>query len=131
MGNVPIWKISDVSVTVNGQTVDMFVSFDPGDGEDKVDTIMAPAPVAYEVTPGKPTWTLEVQPFADILSILYDLRDNKTLVPITFQTPAQVINYTNAIVASIKPGKAADKTPTVVISGFAMKKEERMVSSTS
>jgi len=127
--SVPVWKIKDVSVTVNGIEADMFVSFDPGEGEDKIDVIMAPAPIGYEVSPGKPTWTLEVEPFAKILQYLYNYRDNLTLVPVCVQTPAQVINYSDAIVASIKPGKAADKIPTVVISGFAMKKEERQVSS--
>lgn len=127
MGNeISTWDSREVSCTISGQEVDAFVSYETKGGEDKVAHIKVPkGVVGYEFTGNEPTWTLVVKATSSTLPLLYDLRDNKTICQINFQTPAFVVNTVDAIVAAINPGTVKDTTPDVTITGLAMKHEDR------
>lgn len=123
---IQTWDVRDVSLTINGQEIDAFISYEPLDGEDKVAHIKVPkGVVGFEFSGNEPKFTLIVKGTSSSLPLLYSLRDNKTISQINFVTPAFVINTVDAIIASIKPGAVKDTTPDITVSGLAMKHEER------
>lgn len=121
-----VWYVSEVSIVVNGTEIDEYVSFVYEGDEDVASHIKASKGVTgYQYKGGEPKATLKVKSTCSKMSTLYDIRDNKIQVPITFQTPVKTVNCISAIIASIKEDEVAEDTPGYTISILAMKIESK------
>jgi len=118
----PVWNASEVSVSIDGTEVDAYNSFVYEGDEDLGSHIECTTGTAgYQYKGPKPKATLKVKTTCSALPHLYELRDAKTQVPITYSSPVKTANLISAVIQSIKDGEDSNGAPETTVEILAMK----------
>ena len=121
-----VWDAGDITITVGGVEVNAYNSFVYEGDEDEASHIECTKGTAgFQYKGPKPKGTLKVKSVCSALPRMYEIRDGKEQVPVTYQSPVKVVNLVSSIISSIKDGEDAGGAPETTIEFLAMKIETR------
>lgn len=119
------WDASKVSITLDGETVDGFqgLTYRNSKGLSHIRSVNKGA-IGYNRTLEAPTFSITVDSTALILTKAKELKTNGTYFSFSYTSPSLSINATNCAISDVGPGSIGETSPSVVITGLALKIDE-------
>lgn len=121
-----VWDALDIACTLDGYSVDNLQSFRYSNGRQSTHISAVNAGVkGYNHLHIQPSWEITCNATAEILEHAIALKTAKEYFPINYTAPGIVIDLSNCVIINVDPSSIGAESPTVKITGLALKITEQ------
>jgi len=125
-GAVQIWRASDIYFEYSGIECTGFVEIAYDNSRPiKHTKSTIKGVVGFDVTYREPSFQITMNGNSPELTEISDMCENEELGDFTYRAPNLLVKGYDCMLSTINPGRIAEKTPTVIIPGLALKISEK------